>query len=64
MNKASKEMRVWFITFGVILWLGIYLTGFSVTHWLLYIPAIMLVVAGVLGICPSMILVSKLFKSK
>lgn len=64
MQKASKQMRIWFAVFGLLIWLGIYLTGFSIVHWLLYIPAVMLIFAGVSGICPSQLLVFKFFSSK
>lgn len=62
MGKASSGMRVWFLLMAVILWLGIWLTGFGETHWLLYIPAIAFVFAGVSGICPSQMLVFGMFK--
>ena len=64
MRRASSEMRVWFALFGILIWLGIYLTGFSNVHWLLYIPAIALIFAAVTGICPSQILISSFFRSK
>ena len=46
MERASKEMKIWFAVFGVIIWLGIYLTGFSDVHWLLYVPAVALIFCG------------------
>jgi hypothetical protein len=64
MQRASSEMKVWFALFGIIIWLGIYLTGFSNVHWLLYIPAVLIIFAAVTGICPSQLLVFKLFASK
>ena len=64
MQKASKQMRIWFAIFGVLLWLGIYLTGFSNIHWLLYIPAAMMIFAAVTGICPSQMLIFKSFPTK
>ena len=63
MERASKEMKIWFAVFGVIIWLGIFLTGFSYVHWLLYVPAVALIFAAVTGICPSQLLVFKLFRS-
>jgi len=62
--KASNSMRVWFAVFGALIWLGIYLTGFSIVHWLLYIPPAGLTFAAITGICPSQIGVFKLFNSK
>ena len=64
MERASKEMKIWFALFGVIIWLGIFLTGFSNVHWLLYVPAAALIFAAVTGICPSQLLVFNLFRSK
>jgi hypothetical protein len=64
MQRASTWMRIWFALFGIILWLGIYLTGFSVVHWILYLPAAGFVFAAVTGICPSQMLVSNIFGSK
>ena len=62
--KASKPMRVWFAFFGAVIWVGIYLTGFSNVHWLLYLPAAGMTFAAITGICPSQIGVFKLFGSK
>jgi hypothetical protein len=62
--KASTPMRVWFLLFAVIIFVGIYLTGFSNVHWFLYIPVIGLVFASATGICPSQIAVHKMFGSK
>jgi len=64
MQRASLEMRVWFALFGILIWLGIYLTGFSSVHWLLYIPPAGLIFAAVTGICPSQLLVFSFFRSK
>jgi hypothetical protein len=62
--KAPLSMRIWFVFMGAILWLGIYLSGFSNVSWVLYVPAAAFVIAGVTGICPSQIAVFKLFESK
>jgi hypothetical protein len=64
MQRASLQMKVWFALFGIIIWLGIYLTGFSNVHWLLYVPAAGFILAAITGICPSQLLVFKLFPSK
>lgn len=53
MMIESKAIRITLIMLGVLVWLGIWLTGFAQVHWLLYIPAIALVFAGITGICPS-----------
>ena len=62
--KASASMRVWFAFFAVLIWLGIYLTGFSNIHWLLYIPPAGLTFAAITAICPSQIAVFKMMGSK
>ena len=64
MQRASLQMKVWFGLFGIIIWLGIYLIGFSNVHWLLYVPAVVLIFAAVTGVCPSQLLVFKLIPSK
>ncbi|TSA29312.1 MAG: hypothetical protein D4R68_02570 [Ignavibacteriales bacterium] len=62
--KAPTAMRVWFLVFAVIIFVGIYLTGFSNAHWFLYLPVIGMVFAAVTGICPSQIAINKMFGSK
>lgn len=64
MQKASTEMRIWFAVFSLVIWLGIYLTGFDAVHWLLYVPAAGFIFAAVSGICPSQLLVFSFFKKK
>ena len=59
--KASKSMRIWFAFVGLILWAGIYLTGFSNVNWLLYVPAAGFVFSAITGICPSLAAISKMF---
>ncbi len=54
-------MRIWFAFVGVILWTGIYLTGFSYVSWLLYMPAIGFIFSVITGICPFMVVISKMF---
>lgn len=64
MNKASLSMRVWFAGFGVLILVGIYLTGFAYVHWLLYVPVAGSFFAAASGICPSQLLVSKMLDKK
>ena len=59
---GSKALRMTFILIGMFIFLGIWLTGWNVAHWLLYLPAIFLIFAGVTGICPSLIINKILFK--
>lgn len=51
-----NAMRMVFLTVAALLWLGIYLTGFAVVHWLLYVPSVMLVIAAITGICPGVMI--------
>lgn len=60
----SSSMRFFFMIAGSVLWLGIGLTGFSVVHWLLFVPAAFLVFAAITGICPGMIISNLLFPPK
>jgi hypothetical protein len=62
--KATTPMRVWFAFFGAVIWIGIILTGFSNVHWLLYLPAAGMAFAAITGICPSQIMINKLFGVK
>lgn len=62
--KANSAMRIWFLFFAVVIFVGIYLTGFSNVHWFLYIPIIGLVFAAISGICPSQIAINKMFGPK
>ena len=64
MQTASTQMRIWFVFFSILIWIGIYLTGFEIVHWFLYIPAAALIFAAVTGICPSQLIVNKMFASK
>lgn len=62
--KAPFSMRLWFAVMAAILWTGIYFTGFSLVNWLLYVPAIGLMFASIIGICPSQLAILKLFGNK
>lgn len=62
--KAPLSMRIWFVFMGIILWTGIYFTGFSTINWLVYLPATGLVLAGIIRICPVQIAILKLLGVK
>ena len=57
--KLDPLQRQWFLGPALMLWIGIYLTGFDVVHWLVYVPAVMAVFAFVTGICPGQIMICK-----
>jgi len=62
--KASKSMRIWFAFVGIILWTGIYFTGFTTVNWLLYLPAAGFIFSAITGICLSLVVIGKMFGFK
>ena len=60
----GKSMRFFFLIAGSLIWLGIYLTGFNVVHWVSYLPAIFFIFAAITGICLGIILSKMIFKEK
>ena len=52
--------RMMFFSFATVLGIGIWLSGYDTVHWLLYIPAIILPIAGITGICPGIAIWKKL----
>jgi ABC-type polysaccharide/polyol phosphate export permease len=59
--QINSSMRFFFLVAGLILWAGIWLTGFNSVHWLLYMPPAFFLIAAVTGICPGMIFANSLF---
>jgi hypothetical protein len=57
-------MRFFFLVAASWLWLGIWLTGFAIIHWIIYIPAAFFLFAAVTGICPGIIISNALFSRK
>lgn len=43
-----------FFTLAAIILVGILLTGFENAHWFSYFPVLMLLVAGITGVCPGL----------
>jgi hypothetical protein len=60
----SKSMRFFFLVSGSIIWIGVWLTGFSTVHWLLYVPAVFFYFAAITGICPGLIFSRLIFGEK
>ncbi len=50
----SSALRVLFVVFASIVYLGIYLTGHDAVHWVLYFPVVALLFAAITGICPGL----------
>jgi hypothetical protein len=63
-NKISAAMRFFFLVIGSVMLLGIWLTGFNIAHWLLYVPVVFFYVAAATGICPGLVFSGKLFPAK
>ena len=55
-----SAIRMLFIFMAAVISLGIWLTGYTTVHWLLYIPPAALLFAGVTGICPGYMIFKKL----
>lgn len=60
----GKSMRFFFLVTGSVIWAGIWLTGFSVAHWLLYVPAVFFYFAAITGICPGLIISRWIFRER
>jgi hypothetical protein len=52
--------RMQFISIVVVVFIGITLTGFDKVHWFLYLPVVMLLFAGITGICPGLLFWKKI----
>ena len=52
--------RMLFLIMSVLIFGGIYLSGYQSVHWLLYVPAIALLFAAISGVCLGLILLKKL----
>ncbi|MDX1593665.1 MAG: hypothetical protein R3298_05405 [Gammaproteobacteria bacterium] len=61
--KAPPEMRVFLAGLSLILWVGLWHTGFAAASWVLYLPGIFLPVAAASGLCPGLA-VSRLLTGK
>lgn len=51
--KIGKSMRIFVLVVGVLIWLGIWHTGFDKASWILYLPAVFFLFAAATGICPG-----------
>ena len=55
-----SAIRMTFILVAALILVGIWLTGFQNVHWFLYLPPVVLLFAGITGICPSFMIFKKL----
>ncbi len=49
-----SAQRVFFLTTALMIYLGIYLTGYENVHWFSYVPVVVLSFAFATGICPGL----------
>lgn len=56
----GSALRVLFLIMAVLVLIGIWLTGYKSVHWFLYVPPVLLLFAGITGICPGLITLRKL----
>lgn len=47
-------LRMQFLSISIVVFIGIWLTGFDKAHWFLYVPVVMFAFAGITGICPGL----------
>ncbi|MDX2504927.1 MAG: DUF2892 domain-containing protein [Gammaproteobacteria bacterium] len=55
-----SAQRMVFLMAGLVVFTGIFLSGYTTVHWLLYIPATVMLFAAITGICPGIVLFKKL----
>ena len=60
----GRSMRFFFFFVGSVILAGMWLTGFSVVHGLLYVPATFFYFAAITGICPGIIVSRLIFGEK
>ncbi len=60
----DSSMRFFFLLTASVILLGLWLTGFSTVHWLLYVPTVFFYFAAITGICPGLIVSRFLFGNK
>ena len=64
-NKISAAMRFFLLlVVGSVMLLGIWLTGFNIAHWLLFVPVVFFYFTAASGICPGLVFSGKLFPAK
>jgi len=53
--KSNAPLRAFYLFAASTIWLGIWLTGFSVSSWVFYVPGVTFTFAAITGFCPSLI---------
>lgn len=54
-DRLGPGMRLFFAVSATMLWTGIWLTGFGVVHWLMFVPPVSFTFAVITRICPGKI---------
>lgn len=62
MDRMDASMKAFFLFVGLVLWVGIWLTGFEQVHWILYLPATFFLISAVTGVCPGMLFFKEVFR--
>ena len=62
--KIGTPMRFFLLVVAAIMALGIWLTGYDIVHWVLYLPPAFFIFAAVTGICPGMFFSRQIFGKK
>lgn len=55
-----SAQRMLFLMMAALILTGIWLTGFDVVHWFLYVPLAALLFGGMTGVCPGLIVLRKM----
>ena len=50
----GSALRTLFLAVASLVAIGIWLSGYNQVHWFAYVPLVVLVFAGVTGICPGL----------
>lgn len=58
--KIDRPLRLFLAVVAALIWTGIWLTGFGTAHWVFYIPGVLLLLAGLTGMCPGIFISRKL----
>lgn len=62
MFGASNTVRLFFLNVAVVSLIGVWLTGFDVVHWFVYVLPAFLIIAAITGFCPGMMVSGKILK--
>jgi ABC-type polysaccharide/polyol phosphate export permease len=64
MDKMNTPTKAFFLFVGLLLWAGIWLSGFNNVHWILYLPATFFLISAVTGVCPGMLFFREVFREE